>query len=328
MHDAAELDHSGNQLEALASIGQARIVVQRGDLRRVVGEDRGATVIQIAHVRARDRAVVEPENTVNDPVQLRRQMDRAGVAAILDGAAVRLLPAESLEVDTERRRELPSAAAHHHAPRRRVLERHLQSCRRRPAHHAIPVGRVIAMARGQLVDVQVSRAPIGQRLQPGEALGDRRSGLSLPDEQCHACIGLQLGVGELAQTAMAGTRADGRVECAATQRDGVGHGRPLREDVGRAPPLRRRCIPTRSRPSSSRAPDTSRTARATDLSASCAPLPGPRSRCGSRATRGRRDRCRDTRSARHGAAPSRCVFWAALTRSRRRAAPAPCPSHR
>ena len=90
MDDAAELDHRRHQLDALATVGETRKVVQRGELRRVVGEYGGAAVVGRADVRACDRAVVEPEDALDDAVEVHRQVDGPGMAAILDRAAVRL----------------------------------------------------------------------------------------------------------------------------------------------------------------------------------------------------------------------------------------------
>jgi len=97
-------------------------------------------------------------------------MHRPGVSSILHRAAVRLLPAEALEVDVEGARELLGAAAQHHPACGCILEAELQTRRGGPAHHAVPVGRRKAMTCGELGDVQVAGARVRERLQPREAL--------------------------------------------------------------------------------------------------------------------------------------------------------------
>jgi len=100
--DTTELDHCRHELEARTAIGQTREVVQRGDLRRVVREHRGPAVVEPAHVRTCQRAVVEPVDAFNDAIEVGGETNRSEVTAIFDRAAVGAHPAETLQLDFER----------------------------------------------------------------------------------------------------------------------------------------------------------------------------------------------------------------------------------
>ena len=243
MHDPTELDHRGDQLDALAAVGETREVIQRGELRRVVGEDRGAAVVETAHVGTGQRPVIEAEDTLDDAIEVSGEAHRSPVAAVLDAPPVRPLPGESLQIDLECAGELCSAAPQHHPPRRRVLAGDLQAGRCRPADDVIPVRDVETVTRGQLGDVEVTRGRVGERLQPREALRGRRPAPAFPKQERDPGIGVQLRVAEFAEDSVAGARASGGMVDAAAQRNGVGHDRPL----SRASDGRRRCDGAASR---------------------------------------------------------------------------------
>ena len=101
--------------------------VQGGDLGGVIREDRGAAVIEVRARAGVRRAVVESEYAVNDPVSCSgRKTGPAWPRYSTDRPSA--VPAKPFEIDAEHCREPARAAAHRHASRRRVLERHLQSC--------------------------------------------------------------------------------------------------------------------------------------------------------------------------------------------------------
>jgi hypothetical protein len=189
-------------------------------------------------MRPSQRPVVEPEDAFDNSIEVGGQVHQAGVSAVFHAAAVTELPAETLQVDLEDARQLLDAAAQHQPPGRRILTADLEPGCRRPAHHAIPVRNVVTVARAQLMDVEVARAGIRERLQPREALRRSGSAGALAEQQCDACVGAHLRFIELPEAAVAGTGASGGVIGATGQCNGVGHDGPL------APPLRRRCIPT------------------------------------------------------------------------------------
>jgi|ERR1022692_3548421 nucleoside-diphosphate-sugar epimerase len=110
------------------------------------------------------RPVVEPEDTFDNPIEVGGEVHRASVSAVFHAAAVSELPNETLQVDLEGARQLLDAAAEHQPPGRRILTADPQPGCGYPAHHAIPVGRVVTVTRAQLMDVEVARAGIRERL--------------------------------------------------------------------------------------------------------------------------------------------------------------------
>ena len=84
------------------------------------------------------------------------------MSSVFDGAAVRARPAESLHVDLEDARKLLDTTAHHEPPGCRVLAGDLEPGRGCPTHNTIAVGGVEAVASGQLGEVEVTRARVGE----------------------------------------------------------------------------------------------------------------------------------------------------------------------
>ena len=208
---------------------------------------------------------------------------------------------------------------------------------RRPAAHRCHVRRRGTMQSGQLGGPDVPAARSGGQMLTRQAHGQTVGAWILAQVERHHRRGSELGSGERPHGGVGGW---GDLEPgAAGESNGCGHGRALvawcrRWRRGKAGDpatgwgarWRGALHVTRANaqcPPRVRDPDGASVGR---VSRPRAPLRERRWRCGSRVTRGRRDRCPGTRHARCDAGSWHCASWAVRPQPPRSSASAPCPS--